>query len=453
MTSPRERRGQGSWSRNVRLLPILALVLLGLAPTPARAVSELQLWHALDGPNGALLVRIAQEFNATQEAYKVIPIYKGTYAETISAGISAYRTGSAPHMLQVFEVGNGTMAAAVGAVKPASEVMREADVALAPRDFLPVIATNYLGDDGGMLSVPLNISSVVTWINRDRFREAGLDDQKLPTTWPEVFETARRLKEVDGSKCALSSSWLTWTHLEQLSAWHDKPLATRANGLDGYDTELVFNQPLQIRHLQNLVDLHREGVFVYTGRTNFGEARFLSGECAIFLTSSSLYGRFATDVRFDWAVVPMPYYPDVVTTPQNAIVGGGSLFVMQGKTKAEYEGVARFLAFILDVPRQRLLYRYTGYVPVTRAAYEAGLADGFFSQNPQLRVAVGSITRQKPTRNSAGLRFGNMLQIRDVWAEEIEAALNGAKTAKHALDDAVIRGNIILRIFQKRTLQ
>lgn len=432
---------------------LLCLALLGSAPTRALAATELLLWHALDGPNGTLLVRIAEDFNATQEAYKVIPIYKGTYAEAFSGGIAASRTGTAPHMLQVFEVGNGTMAAAIGAVKPASEVMREAGIPLAPQDFLPVIATNYLGEDGGMLSVPLNISSVVTWINRDRFRDAGLDERNLPSTWPEVFETARRLRAIDGTKCALSSSWLTWTHIEQLSAWHDRPLATRSNGLDGYDTELVFNQPLQVRHLQNLVDLQREGAFAYTGRTNFGEARFVSGECAIFLTSSSLYGRVASSARFDWTVVPMPYYPDVVTTPQNATVGGGSLYVMQGKTQTEYAGVARFLAFVLDVRQQGLLYKNTGYVPVTRAAYEAGVADGFFSQNPHLRVAIQSITRSRPTRNSAGLRFGNMLQIRDIWAEEIEAALNGTKTAQRALDDAVTRGNLVLRIFQQRTLK
>lgn len=435
------------------IVGLIGLALLGplLAPRPAAAATELQLWHALDGPNGALVARIAEDFNAAQTAYRVIPIYKGTYAETISGGIAAYRAGAAPHMLQVFEVGSGTMAAAIGAVRPVSEVMREAGRALEPGDFLPVIGSNYLTEDGQMLSLPFNTSSTVMWINRDRFRRAGLDAERLPATWPEVFAAARRLRAADPAACALSAAWPTWVHIEQLSVWHDLPIATRANGLDGYDAELVFNGPVQVRHLENLVALHRAGAFTYVGRSNAGEIRFVSGDCAIFLSSSAMYGKVTSGARFDWTIRPMPYYPDVPAAPQNAIVGGGSIYVMRGKTQADYAGVARFLAFVLEDRQQELLYRNTGYVPATRAAYAAAVASGFYARHPELHVAVESITRRAPTRNSGGLRLGNMLQIRDLWAEEIEAALAGRKTPREALDAAVARGNAVLRIFQQRT--
>lgn len=437
------------------LMPLLVGLLVGLPaalrPLPAAALTEIQFWHALDGPNGELVTRLADTFNASQPDYRVVPVYKGSYAETISSGITAYRTGAAPHLLQVFEVGNGTMAAAVGAVRSVATVMREAGLSVTPEDFLPVVATNYRDAEGGMLSLPFNVSSTVMWINRDRFRLAGLDAKQPPATWPEVFEAARRLKAADGKRCALSSAWPTWVHLEQLSVWHDRPLATRSNGLDGYDAELVFNGPLQVRHLQNLVDLKRAGVFEYNDRVNRGESRFVSGDCAIFLTSSSLYGKVATAARFDWTVVPMPFYPDVVPEPQNAILGGGSLYVMQGKTPDEYRGVARFLAFLMDGRQQAAMYRNTGYIPTTRGAYADAVAEGFFERHPQLHVAVQELTRRPPTRNTAGLRLGNMLQIRDIWAEELEAALDGAKAPQRALDDAVARGNQVLRVFQQRT--
>ena len=211
-----------------RLGVLIAGLLLALRPLPAAAVTELQFWHALDGPNGELVTRLAETFNASQADYRVVPVYKGSYAETISSGITAYRTGAAPHLLQVFEVGNGTMAAAIGAVRPVATVMREAGLAVTPEDFLPVVATNYLDSEGGMLSLPFNVSSTVMWINRDRFRQAGLDANHLPATWPEVFEAARQLRAADGERCALSSAWPTWVHLEQLSVWHDWPIATRA---------------------------------------------------------------------------------------------------------------------------------------------------------------------------------------------------------------------------------
>ncbi len=229
-------------------------------------------------------------------------------------------------------------------------------------------------------------------------------------------------------------------HIEQLSIWHGVPVATRANGLDGYDAELVFNGPLQVRHLQNLVALMRAGVFEYNDRVNRGESRFVSGDCAIFLTSSSLYGKVASAARFDWTVVPMPFYPDVAAEPRNAILGGGSLYVMQGKSPYEYRGVARFLAFLMEAPQQATLYRNTGYIPTTRAAYAEAVADGFYARHPQLHVAVEELIRRPPTRDTAGLRLGNMLQIRDLWSEEFEAALNGTKSPQQALDDAVSRG-------------
>jgi sn-glycerol 3-phosphate transport system substrate-binding protein len=429
----------------------LGLLLGALLPRPAAAVTELQFWHALDGPNGELVTRMAETFNASQADYRVVPVFKGSYAEAISSGITAYRTGAAPHLLQVFEVGNGTMAAAVGAVRPVSAVMREAGFAVSPAEFLPVIATNYLDDEGGMLSLPFNVSSTVMWINRDRFRKAGLDAQTLPTTWPGIFEAARRIKATEPALCALSSAWPTWVHIEQLSIWHGLPIATRSNGLDGYDAELSFNRPLQVRHLQNLVALHREGVFAYNDRVNGGESRFVTGDCAILLTSSSLYGKVASAARFDWTVAPMPFYPDVADGPRNAILGGGSLYVMQGKSPDEYRGVARFLAFLMEGPQQATLYRNTGYIPTTRAAYAEALADGVYARHPTLHVAVEELIRRPPTRDTAGLRLGNMLQIRDLWGEEFEAALNGTKTPQQALDAAVSRGNQVLRLFQLRT--
>ncbi|MEH3144170.1 MAG: sn-glycerol-3-phosphate ABC transporter substrate-binding protein UgpB [Methylobacterium frigidaeris] len=457
MQRPSRRQAGIASPRPGALLRRLAGVVVGLAlaslPVAARGATELQLWHSLDGANGALVARIADDFNASQSAYRVITIYKGPYAETINGGIAAYRAGAAPHILQVFEVGNGTMAAAIGAVKPVSEVLSAVGSPITPDAFLPVIATNYLTRDGAMLSLPFNISTMVMWLNLDRFQRAGLDLQHLPRTWPQVFEAARALKRAEPARCALSTAWPTWAHIEQLSVWHDQPIASRANGLDSFDAELVFNKPLQVQHLQNIVDLYREGVFSYLGRTNRGEAQFVSGECGIFLTSSSMYGTIAARGQFSWAIQPMPYYPNVIDEPQNAILGGGSLYVMQGKTAHEYAGVAAFLTHVLSFPVQSMIYRNSGYVPVTHAAYADAQATGFYKRNPMLQVAVHAITNRVPIRHTAGLRLGNMLQIRDLWADEIEAALAGTKTPQQALDAAVARGNAVLRLFQRRTVR
>src|SRR5436853_1562308 len=223
--------------------------------TPAHAVIELQWWHAMTGGNNDVIVKLANDFNAAQGEYKVVPTYKGGYADTMNAGIAAFRAGNAPHIMQVFEVGTATMMAATGAVKPVHVMMKEASEKFDSNAYLSGITGYYSTAKGEMLSMPFNSSSTVMWLNRDAFKKAGLDPAKPPKTWPEVFEAAKKLKAAGHATCGFSNAWVTWVNVEQTSAWHNVPLATKANGLDGFDTVLNFNGPLHVGHLEKLIEL------------------------------------------------------------------------------------------------------------------------------------------------------------------------------------------------------
>ncbi|GJD51676.1 sn-glycerol-3-phosphate-binding periplasmic protein UgpB [Methylobacterium crusticola] len=427
----------------------ITLAALGLAAaSPALAVTELQWWHAMTGANNDAVNRLAEEFNAAQGDYKVVPTYKGNYGETLNAGIAAFRAGTAPHIMQVFEVGTATMMGAKGAVKPVYQLMKEAGEPFDPNAYLPAITGYYSTSKGEMLSFPFNSSSMVMWVNKDALKKIGLGE--APRTWPELFAAAKALKGAGFPNCGFSNTWVTWLHLEQLSAWHNVPLATRANGMDGLDTTLEINGPLQVRHLANLAEAQKDKTFDYSGRYDSGFGRFTAGECPIMFGSSGSYGNVKGAAKFDWGSAPMPYYPDAPGAPQNSIIGGASLWVMGGKKPDEYKGVARFFTFLSDTNRQAALHQSTGYMPITKAAYEKSKADGFYDRNPVLEVPLKELTNKPPTENSRGLRLGNLTQMRDVWAEEIEAALAGKKAAQQALDEAATRGNAMLRQFEKQ---
>src|SRR6202022_1562202 len=139
---------------------------------PAHAVTELQWWHAMTGGNNDIVNNLAEEFNASQSDYKVVPSYKGSYPDTMNAGIAAFRAGNAPHILQVFELGTATMMAATGAVKPVYVLMKEAGEKFAPNVYLQAITGYYSTSKGEMLSFPFNSSSTVMWINRDELKKA-----------------------------------------------------------------------------------------------------------------------------------------------------------------------------------------------------------------------------------------------------------------------------------------
>ncbi|MET7248379.1 sn-glycerol-3-phosphate ABC transporter substrate-binding protein UgpB [Methylobacterium sp. EM32] len=427
----------------------IALAGLGLAAaTPALAVTELQWWHAMTGANNDAVNRLAEEFNSSQSDYKVVPTYKGNYGETLNAGIAAFRAGTAPHIMQVFEVGTATMMSAKGAVKPVYQLMKDAGEPFDANAYLPAITGYYSTTKGEMLSFPFNSSSMVMWANLDALKAIGLSEP--PKTWPELFAAAKKLTQNGFPNCGFSTTWVTWLNIEQLSAWHNVPVATKANGMDGLDTTLEINGPLQVKHLTNLAEAQKDKSFDYSGRYDSGFGRFTAGECPIMFGSSGSYGNVKGAAKFAWASAPMPYYPDVPGAPQNSIIGGASLWVMGGKKPDEYKGVAKFFSFLSDTDRQAKLHQTTGYMPITKAAYEKSKADGFYAKNPALEVPIKELTNKPPTENSRGLRLGNLPQMRDMWAEELEATLAGKKTAKQALDEAATRGNAMLRQFEKQ---
>jgi len=425
-----------------------ALFAAGILAAPAaQAQTEIQWWHSMGGTLGEKLNALATKFNASQKDYKVVPVFKGSYPESMTAAMAAFRAGNAPHLLQVFEVGTATMMAAKGAIVPVSKVMADAKEPFNPKAYLPAVAGYYTDSKGNMLSFPFNSSTVVLYINRDAFKKAGLNPDQVPRTWKEMNAAALQLK-VRGQECVYTSGWPSWMHIENFSAWHNVPIGTKENGMAGMDTVFSINSPLHVRHLTMLGDMSKKGLFTYAGRTNQAEAKFASGECAMLTSSTGAQGNFRANAKFDWSVNFIPYHDDVQGAPQNSIIGGASVWVMSGKKADDYKGVAKFFAFLSTPEIQMEWHTGTGYVPITMAAYEMTRKSGFYDKNPGADIAVKQLTNKPPTANSKGLRFGNFVQGREVIEEEMEGVFAGKKDAKTALDDAVNRGNVILRKFE-----
>ena len=429
------------------LLNLAATALAAALTMPAQAQTEIQWWHSMGGALGEWVNDMAKDFNASQKDFKVVPTFKGSYDESMTAAIAAFRAGNAPHILQVFEVGTATMMASKNAIVPVGELMKKAGVTFDPNAYVPAVAGYYTAPNGQMLSFPFNSSTTVFHYNKDAFKAAGLDPNKPPTTWPEVAKAAAMLK-IAGHKCPFTTSWVSWTQLESFSAWHNTEFATKGNGMRGTDARLTFNSPLHVRHIENLANMAKNGLFVYKGRGNAADATFVSGECAMITGSSALYGNIKRNAKFASGIGTLPFYPDVPGSPQNTVIGGASLWVMSGKKEADYKGVAQFFAFLSRPEEAAKSHQRTGYLPLTKASYELTEKSGFYKQNPGTDVSVEQMIR-KTTDKSRGIRLGNFVQIRTINDEELEQVWAGKKTAKEALDAAVKRGNEQLERFEK----
>ena len=425
----------------------LVAVLIGF---PVSALAEpitINWWFAHGGRLGEKVQSIVSDFNASQTQYKVVATYKGNYHDTMMAGIAAFRSKTPPHILQVFEVGTASMMAAKGAIKPVYEVMAESGLPWSPDAYLSTVTGYYTSPDGKMLSLPFNSSTPVLYYNVEAFEKAGLDPNKPPKTWPEVAEYAKKL--VAAGYSGFSTAWISWIHMENLSAWHNVPIGTKSNGFEGMDTEFVFNSPLHVKHIQSLADWQKDKIFVYGGRRNNGNAKFSAGEVAMYTESSAGYAGFKKTCKFPFKTAMLPYWPDVKGAPQNTIIGGASLWVMAGFPAEEYAGVAAFFNYLSSPEVQADWHQFTGYLPITLAAYDLTKEQGVYEKEPGMETALKQMTLNKPTANSRGLRFGNFVQMRDIMYNTFEAIFAGEKTAQQGLDEAVEKGDKLLRQFEK----
>jgi sn-glycerol 3-phosphate transport system substrate-binding protein len=417
------------------------------AATPAFAVTELQWWHAMGGELGQKLEKVANDFNASQSDYKVVPVYKGSYPEAMTGAIAAFRARQHPAIVQVFEVGTATMMAAKGAIYPVYELMKKENEPFDPKAYLPAVTGYYSDTSGNLLSFPFNSSTPILYYNKDAFKKAGLDPSTPPKTWPEV-ETAGKKLQAAGVTCGVTNEWPSWVLVENYSAFHNIPIATKSNGLGGIDTELKINNPTVEKQIATLAEWQKTKLYDYGGRTNKAEPKFYSGECGIFIGSSAARAAILANSKFEVGYGLMPYSPDVKGAPQNSIIGGATLWVLRNRPDGEYKGAAKFFAFLSRPETQAWWHQNTGYLPITKASYELSRTQGYYDKNPGTDTSIKQMTLNEPTENSKGLRLGSFVQIRDIIEEELEQAFAGKKTAKDALNDAASRGNQLLRQFE-----
>ena len=417
----------------------------------AQGRTEIQFWYGLGGALGERVAEQVTRFNESQSRFRVNANFRGSYVEVMTGSIAAWRAGTPPHIAQVFEVGTATMMAAGPAIRPTHELLGEAGITLDPKRYLAGVRGYYSDTQGRLISMPHNSSSAVLWINLDAFEKAGLSTTDLPKTWAEIRAAAQKIKATNAAEIPISTAWPTWVMFEQMSSIHDVGLATKANGFEGLDAQMNLGAPIFAKHTNMLLEMQREGTFVYGGRDGDGFASFPAGKAAMSFNSSAGRAQVQRDAKFRWASVALPYHGDVTQSPRNGVIGGASLWTLtaRNRTAEEYRGVAEFYRFISEVEQDKWWHHVTGYVPLTLAAYEASRAEGFYTQNPGADAAIIQLSRAEPTPNSQGFRLGGFVEIRNIIQEELERGFQGQQNAETLLANANRRADVVLRNFER----
>jgi len=442
------------WSAT--MLTVLAVVWPGLGSQPAVAAGtapqpvEIRLWHAMSGAQGQSLEQVTAAFNASQRDVRVVPVYKGEYRATLSAGLAAAKSRSAesPHLLQVYEEGTADVLAARHAFKPLFALAAETRINIEPEKISAPAAGVYADKTGRLLAFPLNNSTPVLYLNRDTFIKSGMDPDKPPKTWYEMQPVLIALQNA-GADCPYTTSRQSWVHIENTNAWHNNPIASEDNGLGGTRAELRVNGHLMIRHISLLGAWVRSQLFRISGRADEGDTRFASGECAMLTSSSTARAEITRKAQFRVGVAQLPYYDDFNNAPYNTLSGGAALWAVGNTTARESLGMARFLAYLATPAVAADWQQSAGYVPVTQNAYATLQRSGYYKTNPEMDIAATQMRGYRSGAFTKGVRLGDYDKIRAILDDELDDVWKGAKAPISALDEAVQRGNVVLRAFER----
>jgi sn-glycerol 3-phosphate transport system substrate-binding protein len=425
------------------------LLFFCLSQTAMAAPVTIQWWHAMRSARGEVCNAMIKKFNESQDKYVVVGTNKGNYDETVNAGVAAIRAGKQPHLLQSFEVGTQTMMLS-GAIYPVYQLMKDYGYDVDWNDYLQPVLSYYMNADGKLMSMPFNSSTPVMYYNVDLFKKAGIPmlSKTEPITWDEMGEITGKLVK-SGVPGGMVTAWQSWTQIENYSAIHNIPFATRANGYEGLDCELTINNPQVVNHIARLKSWMADNRFFYGGQKYQGpKSEFLAQNAGIYIDSISAIAKLKKSAKFPWDAAPLPVEA-WMKAPQNSIIGGASNWVLKGHSKKEYAGVAAFLAFLATNEMQEFWHKETGYFPITVTAYNSLKAKGYYAEQPYQEVGIKQMTRRTPTKISRGLRLGYFIQIRNIINEELELVWNDTKTPQAAMDSAVKRSNKQLREFEK----
>ncbi|ENK0806456.1 extracellular solute-binding protein [Vibrio fluvialis] len=411
------------------------------------AATEITWWHAMGGQLGETVNKIASDFNASQNDYKITPVYKGEYTETLTAGIAAFRAGQSPNILQVFDAGSATIMNAPGVAKPVQDIMIDAGYSFNSKDYLAGVRNFYADNNGKMVGMPFNSSTPVLYYNKDILNKV---DGEAPKTYEQLEALAAKLKSK--GYVAFSQSHTPWIMFENFKSRHDLPLSDHENGYESLSSKLMFNTKDMVMHFKKLKEWSDKGYFKYYGSNwDANQTPFERQEVAMWMGSSGSFGGLRNRVKFNLGTTYLPYWQSLNAKGTHTFIGGAALFALNGHPKAEDKAVAAFFSYLTRPEVQMYWHETTGYVPVTNAAYDMTKASGYYTKQPDAEVGVKQLSLASGEWTK-GYRLGYYPQIREVMHREFDNIFAGRSSVEESLNKVEDESEKLLNRFA-RTVQ
>ncbi len=398
-------------------------------PDGTKGAGTVTFWHAMSGSRAKVVDALVEGFNKSHPGMTVEALYTGSYGETVTKGLAAVKAGNPPVLLQSYEVGTQTMKDS-GAIIPIKNLNR------GEVDFNEVVEPimKYYSYDGEMYSMPFNSSTAMIYYNKDLFEKAGLDPDKPPATFDEIYEYGKKIVDMGLAKGGISFGWPAWI-FEQMHAYHNEYYANNKNGRDGRADEVYINKEFGVRVLSEWQKWAKDGVLVYGGRTYKANDPFLAGEFAMLVQSTSSLAGIIKKADFNLGTAYLPRIPDY-GKKGNSVIGGASIWLMSGHSDEVNVAAWEFLKYLFKVDNAVMWHKQTGYFPVNKKAYSSLKNEGWFEKDPRFATAFDQIMSGDTGHAATGVLLGNFVQIRDIVGVAIEDVVVNMKDPQQVLDKA-----------------
>lgn len=429
------------------LLSVAALLFSVTAQAAERV--KFEMWHGLTGDLGGVVDQVCKRFNESQSDYEIICTSQGSYDNALQNAIAAYRAKKNPTIVQIFDAGTLDLLLSEAYV-PARKLMADNGYKINWDDYIPAISNYYANSKGELNSFPFNSSTAMMYWNNDAFAKIGKTE--APKTWEETFDSLKALKAA-GYECPMAWNYDTWPIMEQFSAINNIPVATKGNGYQGLDAEFAVNKGKFVDVIKSLKKAYDDGlVKIKTPDTGATIVQaFANADCQVMLSSIADHGTVGKTQKPDmkWDVAMLPTLAGVER--HNSLVGGASLWALQGKTDAEYKGAAAFFNFIAQPESALFWSTNTGYIPVTKSGFEFMKTQGFYDKAPYKgrELAIASLNASPVNENTRGIRLGGFVQIRKEMRDALTDIFANKVSVEDGINSAVERSNAVLRKFEK----
>jgi sn-glycerol 3-phosphate transport system substrate-binding protein len=408
--------------------------------TAALAQTEVPFYFpvAVGGPITKIIDGYAADFNNANPDLKVVPVYAGSYQETVVKALTAHKADKPPAAAILLSTDTFTLIDE-DAIVPFDNFVKTDDERKWMKDFFPAFLLNGQVDNKTW-GIPFQRSTVVMYWNKEAFKEVGLDPNVAPQDWMQLISMGQKLTKRDASGnverwgIQVPSSGFPYWLFQGFSTQNDAILANPEG------TKVNFDGLNVIEALQFWVNLSQEYKIHPPGVVQWGTTPqdFMQGKAAMIWTTTGNLTNIRKNAPFEFGVAMLPE-----NIRRGSPTGGGNFFIFKKAPQAEQEGAFRFAKWLTQPERAAQWSIDTGYVAVSPAAYDTPALKAYAAEFPPALVA-----RDQLPFAVAELSTHDNQRVTKALNDALQAALTVAKTPQQALMDAQAEANRILRPYQ-----